>query len=84
VGEFGDLPLHGLDDPGRGVADGGDRDPGSQVDQPIAVDVLDDAPPARAAYTGMVVPTPRDTAPALRSMRAWEFGPGMVVARWRL
>ena len=38
-------------------------------------------PPARAAYTGMVVPMPRDTAATLRSIRAADFGPGMAVAR---
>ncbi|CQD25250.1 hypothetical protein BN970_07048 [Mycolicibacterium conceptionense] len=40
-------------------------------------------PPARAAYTGMVVPTPRETAADFRPINAADFGPGMVVARWR-
>jgi hypothetical protein len=38
-------------------------------------------PPARAVYTGMVLPIPRDTAAALRSISSFERGPGMLVAR---
>ncbi len=48
--ELGGLRGHGVDDAGRGVADGRDRDARAQVDQPVAVDVLDDA----AARAGRV------------------------------
>ena len=37
-----ELPLRGRDHLGRGVADVQDGDAGGQVDQPVAVDVLDD------------------------------------------
>ena len=45
VGEALDLFLHGGDDERRAVADVGHRDSRRQVDQSVAVDVLDD--PAR-------------------------------------
>ena len=38
-------------------------------------------PPALAANTGMVVPTPRDTAALLRSISACDCGPGIAVTR---
>ena len=41
-------------------------------------------PNARAAYTGMVVPTPRETAEFLRAISSEDRGPGMAVARCRL
>ena len=43
VGEVGDLVLHGLDHARRRVADRRDRDARAQIDEPIAVDVFDDA-----------------------------------------
>ena len=41
-------------------------------------------PPARAANTGMVLPTPRDTAATLRLASSVECGPGMAVRIWRV
>ena len=38
-------------------------------------------PNARAAYTGIVLPTPRDTAALLRSISSCDRGPGIAVAR---
>ena len=43
VGEVGDLALHRLDHPRRGVADGGHRDARAEVDELVAVDVAEDA-----------------------------------------
>ena len=43
VGEVRGLVADGRDDPGGGVTDRGDRDSGAEVDEPVAVDVLDDA-----------------------------------------
>ena len=43
VGEVGDLSLHRLDHPRRGVADRGDGDARAEVDQLVAVDVAQDA-----------------------------------------
>ena len=41
-------------------------------------------PPARAANTGMVFPTPRETAAARRLVSSSDAGPGISVTRWRL
>ena len=49
MGEVGDLRAHGVHDTGRGVADRGDGDALTEVDEPVAVDVLDDAA-ARARH----------------------------------
>ena len=43
VGEFFDLGAHGFHHAGRRVADGGDGDARTQVDEPVPVDVLEDA-----------------------------------------
>ena len=44
VGERGNLLRHRRDDLGRGVANAGDGDPGAEVDEAVAVQVLDDRP----------------------------------------
>ncbi|EUA68430.1 hypothetical protein I553_3601 [Mycobacterium xenopi 4042] len=41
VGELGDLRADGVHHPRGRVADRGDRDPRAEVDQPVAVDILD-------------------------------------------
>ena len=41
-------------------------------------------PAARAANTGMVMPTPADTAAARRLVSSSDAGPGISVTRWRL
>ena len=40
-------------------------------------------PPARAAKTGITVPTPSATAAVRRASSSWDFGPGMAVTTRR-
>ena len=81
VGEVGGLLGHGRDHPGRRVADRGDRDARTEVDEPVAVDVLDDAAerPGRVDRHGVAdCPRHGGALPVDQRLRA---GPGYRVAR---
>ena len=70
---------HRVDDARRRVADGGDGDAGSQVDEAVAVDVFDDAAAGPRGVHRHGVADAADTAAILRSISSFERGPGM---RW--
>ena len=68
--------LDRADDGGVGGADAGDGDAGAEVDEGVAVDVVDDAAVGVGDVTGTVDATPAATTALRRSVRATDLGPG--------